>query len=78
MALRQTGSAFLGFFGRERNHLVTGLCLTFTSIGKNRLEVKIPFGRLLLARLPHLLHQFIFQHGVILPSTLPACKSRVR
>jgi hypothetical protein len=52
-ALWQIGSACLGVFGHERNDLVAGLRLAFARVGQNRLEIEIPLGRLLLARLPH-------------------------
>ncbi len=55
-ALWRIGSACLGVFGRERNHLVAGLRLAFARVGQDRFEVEIPFGRLLLAGLPHFFH----------------------
>ena len=64
--------------GYERNHFATGLRLTFARIGQQCFQIKIPPGRLVLACLAHFIHQFVLQHGAILPSIPPECKSLER
>ena len=53
---------------------MAGILLPFAGVSEDGFQVKVPLGGLLLVRFSNFFDNFIFPHGIILPSILPVCK----
>ena len=60
-------SALPFLFWRKRNNSTAGLLLSLPRIGKDRLQVEVETGGVLLARFPHFIDDLVFPHIGILP-----------